>query len=146
MTASRPPRKTFEAIVALQCSACQCGKLRGRKAPVDCAGRAPEPGPPREGASLPEEDDVLMYIVAIGWLYVVLMMAITEHTVVAGVATFVFYGLGPVAILVYIMGTPGRRRRRKAEEAKAEKAAAADAADAAAPADTPAGAAQAPRE
>ena len=62
-----------------------------------------------------------MYIVAIGWLYVVLMMAITEHTVVAGVATFVFYGLFPVAILVYIMGTPGRRRRRKAEEARPAK-------------------------
>jgi hypothetical protein len=59
-----------------------------------------------------------MYIVAIGWLYVVLMMAITEHTVVAGVATFVFYGLFPVAILLYIMGTPGRLRRRKAEEAR----------------------------
>lgn len=59
-----------------------------------------------------------MYIVAIGWLYVVLMMAITEHTVVAGVATFVFYGLFPVAILMYIMGTPGRLRRRKAEEAR----------------------------
>ncbi|MGO4328435.1 hypothetical protein AB4Z48_17275 [Cupriavidus sp. 2TAF22] len=64
-----------------------------------------------------------MYIVAIGWIYVVLMMAITEHTVVAGVATFVFYGLGPVAILMYIMGTPGRRRRRKAEEARQEQAA-----------------------
>ncbi|KJK17791.1 membrane protein [Burkholderiaceae bacterium 16] len=62
-----------------------------------------------------------MYIVAIGWLYVVLMMAITEHTVVAGVATFVFYGLFPVAILVYIMGTPGRRRRRKTEEARQAK-------------------------
>ncbi|MDF3837960.1 hypothetical protein P3W85_34260 [Cupriavidus basilensis] len=59
-----------------------------------------------------------MYIVAIGWLYVVLMMAITEHTAVAGVATFVFYGLAPVALVVYIMGTPGRRRRRKAEEAR----------------------------
>ncbi|GAB7548636.1 hypothetical protein CS8_083310 [Cupriavidus sp. 8B] len=65
-----------------------------------------------------EKDEILMYIVAIGWLYVVLMMAITEHTVVAGLATFVFYGLFPVAILVYIMGTPGRMRRRKAEEAR----------------------------
>lgn len=58
-----------------------------------------------------------MYIVAIGWLYVVLMMAITETTVVAGVATFLFYGLMPVSIVMYIMGTPGRRRRRKAREA-----------------------------
>ncbi|BDB23909.1 hypothetical protein CTP10_R12510 [Cupriavidus sp. P-10] len=60
-----------------------------------------------------------MYIVAIGWLYVALMMAITEHTVVAGVATFVFYGLAPVALVLYIMGTPARRRRK----AQAERAA-----------------------
>ncbi|WP_444633783.1 hypothetical protein [Cupriavidus oxalaticus] len=59
-----------------------------------------------------------MYIVAIGWLYVALMMAITEHTVVAGVATFVFYGLAPVALVLYIMGTPARRRRK----AQAERA------------------------
>jgi len=58
-----------------------------------------------------------MYIVAIGWLYVALMMAITEHNIVAGVATFVFYGLGPVALLLYILGTPARRRRRRAREA-----------------------------
>ncbi|MBF6989723.1 MULTISPECIES: hypothetical protein [Cupriavidus] len=60
-----------------------------------------------------------MYIVAIGWLYVALMMAITEHTVVAGVATFVFYGLAPVALVLYILGTPARRRRK----AQAERAA-----------------------
>ena len=59
-----------------------------------------------------------MYIVAIGWLYVALMMAITETSVVAGVATFLLYGLAPVSIVVYIMGTPGRRRRRKAREAQ----------------------------
>ncbi len=58
-----------------------------------------------------------MYIVAIGWLYVVLMMSITETSAVAGVATFLFYGLAPVSIVMYIMGTPGRRRRRKAREA-----------------------------
>ncbi|AOY93732.1 hypothetical protein BKK79_19430 [Cupriavidus sp. USMAA2-4] len=57
-----------------------------------------------------------MYIVAIGWLYVALMMAITEHNVVAGVATFVLYGLGPVALLLYILGTPARRRRRRSRE------------------------------
>ncbi|PLP99938.1 hypothetical protein [Cupriavidus pauculus] len=59
-----------------------------------------------------------MYIVAIGWLYVALMMAITETSVLAGVATFLLYGLAPVSIVMYIMGTPGRRRRRKAEEAR----------------------------
>ncbi|WP_427313190.1 hypothetical protein [Cupriavidus sp. H39] len=61
-----------------------------------------------------------MYIVAIGWLYVALMMAITEHNVVAGVATFVMYGVAPVALVLYIMGTPGRRRRKaEAERAQA---------------------------
>ena len=59
-----------------------------------------------------------MYIVAIGWLYVALMMAITETNVVAGVTTFLLYGLGPVAIVMYIMATPGRRRRRKDREAQ----------------------------
>lgn len=62
-----------------------------------------------------------MYIVAIGWLYVALMMAITETSVVAGAATFLFYGLAPVALVLYILGTPGRRRRRKAEEARADQ-------------------------
>ncbi|WP_404993146.1 hypothetical protein [Cupriavidus pauculus] len=65
-----------------------------------------------------------MYIVAIGWLYVAMMMAITEANIVAGAATFVFYGLVPVSILMYIMGTPGRRRRRKAAEAREQAAAA----------------------
>ncbi|SOY58242.1 hypothetical protein [Cupriavidus taiwanensis] len=61
-----------------------------------------------------------MYIVAIGWLYVALMMAITEHNVVAGVATFLMYGVAPVALVLYIMGTPGRRRRKaEAERAQA---------------------------
>lgn len=53
-----------------------------------------------------------MYIVAIAWLYVTLMMAITEPTIVAGVLTFVFYGLLPCALLLWIIGTPQRRRNR----------------------------------
>ncbi|WP_454763709.1 hypothetical protein [Cupriavidus campinensis] len=63
-----------------------------------------------------------MYIVAIGWLYVAMMMAITETSLVAGVATFLFYGLAPVSILLYIMGTPGRRRKRQAREAAERQA------------------------
>lgn len=65
-----------------------------------------------------------MYIVAIAWLYVALMMAISEHTVVAGVLTFLGYGVAPVALILYILGTPARKRRRKAREA-AEAAASA---------------------
>ncbi|MFS8977665.1 hypothetical protein PO002_24700 [Cupriavidus necator] len=75
-----------------------------------------------------------MYIVAIGWLYVALMMAITEHNVVAGVATFLMYGMAPVALVLYIMGTPGRRRRKaQAERAQAAAVAATKASDAAPP-------------
>ena len=52
-----------------------------------------------------------MYIVAIGWLWVVLMMALTETSVTAGILTFLFYGLAPLAILLWLLGTPARRRR-----------------------------------
>ena len=54
-----------------------------------------------------------MHIVAIGWLYVTLMMAITEKSVTAGVLTFVFYGLGPCALLVWLGGSRSRHRSAK---------------------------------
>ncbi|MCY7316301.1 MAG: hypothetical protein LH480_11945 [Rubrivivax sp.] len=62
-----------------------------------------------------------MYLVAIAWIYVVLMMAVAEAissqgTVLGAVFTFLLYGLVPLAIVMYIMGTPGRRRRHKALE------------------------------
>lgn len=59
----------------------------------------------------------MLHIVAIGWLWVAFMMAITERSIVAGVMTFVFYGLIPCAILIYLLATPARRRRaRKAAQ------------------------------
>lgn len=58
-----------------------------------------------------------MYIIAIAWLYVTVLMAATETSWVAGVMTFLFYGLLPVSILLYLMGTPERRRRRLRQEA-----------------------------
>lgn len=79
-----------------------------------------------------------MYLVAIGWMYVVLMMAVVEAlspvgTVLGALITFVFYGLLPVSIIVYIMGTPGRKRARRqaeqAEQAELEASAAADPAE-----------------
>lgn len=54
-----------------------------------------------------------MHIVAIGWLYVTLMMAITEKNLTAGVLTFLFYGLAPCALFLWLAGT--RRRRRAAK-------------------------------
>ncbi|MES2832220.1 MAG: hypothetical protein V4695_09525 [Pseudomonadota bacterium] len=53
-----------------------------------------------------------MYIVAIGWMYVILMMAITEESVVAGVMTFLLYGLLPLTVILYLGGTSRRKRRR----------------------------------
>lgn len=63
-----------------------------------------------------------MYLVAIGWLYVALMMAVveatsTQGTVLGALFTFVLYGLGPVALVLYLLGTPVRRKKRRADEA-----------------------------
>lgn len=65
-----------------------------------------------------------MYIVPIAWLYVALMMAVAEATgsggtVLGAVMTFLLYGLGPVALVLYLMGSPMRRRAIKAQEAQA---------------------------
>jgi hypothetical protein len=57
-----------------------------------------------------------MYIVVIAWLYVVVLMAILEKSVIGGVMTFTFYGLVPLSILLYVTGTPKRWRRKKQAE------------------------------
>ncbi len=57
-----------------------------------------------------------MYIIAIAWIYVVFMMAITETTAIAGIMTFLLYGVLPLSIIVYVMGTGGRKRKRRAQE------------------------------
>ena len=54
-----------------------------------------------------------MHIVLIAWLYVTLMMALTEKTITAAVLTLVFYGLLPCAILLWLAGTASRHRARK---------------------------------
>lgn len=62
-----------------------------------------------------------MYIVPIGWMYVVTLMAATETNFVAGLVTFLFYGLLPCAVLVYLMGAKSRRIKRQAlEQAESE--------------------------
>jgi len=73
-----------------------------------------------------------MHIVAIGWIYVALMMAVAEATsttgtVLAAFFTFVLYGVAPVSLVLYLMGTPGRKRAIRSREAaeRRERAAAA---------------------
>lgn len=58
-----------------------------------------------------------MYIIAIGWLYVILMMAITAKSFAAGLFTFLAYGLAPVALVLWLMGSPIRKKRRKLRDA-----------------------------
>ena len=57
-----------------------------------------------------------MYIIAIAWLYVTVLMAATKANITAGVLTFVFYGLLPCALFIWIIGTPQRRRTKLAKE------------------------------
>jgi mannose/fructose/N-acetylgalactosamine-specific phosphotransferase system component IID len=62
-----------------------------------------------------------MYIVAIAWMYVALMMAVAEATntngtVLGAIVTLILYGLLPVALVVYLMRSPGRKRAIKEKE------------------------------
>ena len=64
-----------------------------------------------------------MYIVAIAWMYVALMMAVAEATntngtVLGAIVTFILYGLLPIALVVYLMRSPGRKRAMKEKEAQ----------------------------
>lgn len=79
-----------------------------------------------------------MYLVAIAWLYVALMMALAEATssqgsILGALFTFVLYGLLPLAILMYLMGTPARRAARRRAEAAEASSQQADRGDHAAP-------------
>ena len=64
-----------------------------------------------------------MYIVPIAWIYVALMMSVAEATnsngtVLGAIFTFILYGLLPVGIVVYLMGTPGRKRLIRERETR----------------------------
>ncbi|MCE4536191.1 hypothetical protein LXT12_02830 [Pelomonas sp. P7] len=66
-----------------------------------------------------------MYLVAIAWAYVALMMAAAEAlspqgTLFGAFVTLMLYGVLPLGLLLYILGTPGRRRRRRAADASAQ--------------------------
>ena len=70
-----------------------------------------------------------MYLIVIAWLYVTLLMALaeafsTQGSVLGAIITFVFYGLLPMALVVYLMGTPLRRKaiRRQEEQDRQEAA------------------------
>jgi hypothetical protein len=62
-----------------------------------------------------------MYIVAIGWLYVTLLVAVNEPSAAAGVVSFLFYGLLPCSLLLWLGGTKARRQRRAHRESLADQ-------------------------
>lgn len=68
-----------------------------------------------------------MYLIVIAWFYVTAMMAVAEASspqgsILGAIVTFSLYGMLPIAILIYIFGTPERKRKlaiRKAAEQRA---------------------------
>jgi len=72
-----------------------------------------------------------MHLVALAWIYVVLMMAVVESlspdgTVLGAVFTFVLYGVLPLSIVLYVMASPMRRRARQRALARQQAVSAAD--------------------
>ena len=57
-----------------------------------------------------------MYIIAIGWLYVTVLIAANEPSIVAGVISFLFYGLVPCSLLLWISASKVRRQRKPYQE------------------------------
>jgi hypothetical protein len=62
-----------------------------------------------------------MVLIVVGWLYVALMMAVAEAnhpngTLLGAVFTFLLYGVGPAALIVYLLGRKSRRIARERRE------------------------------
>ena len=78
------------------------------------------------------------WLIAVAWIYVALLMALAEGTSPQGswlgaAITFLMYGVGPLALVTYLLGAPARRkaiRARERAEWEAAQRAHADAAEA----------------
>ena len=62
-----------------------------------------------------------MHIVAVAWIFVVVLMASaeavsTQGSLLGAFFTLLLYGALPLTIVLYVMGTPARRRARHASE------------------------------
>jgi hypothetical protein len=65
-----------------------------------------------------------MYLMAIAWMYVVVLMALAEGLAPGGTwlgaaMTLLLYGLVPGSIALYLVGTPSRRAARRRAAASA---------------------------
>ena len=67
-----------------------------------------------------------MHIVAVAWIFVVLLMTVaeassTQGTLLGAFFTLVLYGALPLSVVLYLMGTPARKRARRAAEQAADQ-------------------------
>lgn len=62
-----------------------------------------------------------MHIIAIAWLWVVLMLAITQKSLIAGGALFLALGVGPVALYAALAVRRLRARRGAARASVVEE-------------------------
>ena len=66
------------------------------------------------------ESEPVMIIVAIGWLYVVMMIAAVSDTLLIGVLRLLFLGVLPVGLLLWIKLKSFRARAEAAQEENSE--------------------------
>ena len=62
-----------------------------------------------------------MYIIAIAWLYVTLLVAATTGSLFTGVISFLLYGLLPSALILWMGGSKVRRQRNAYRESLANQ-------------------------
>ncbi|MBS1139091.1 MAG: hypothetical protein H6R13_544 [Proteobacteria bacterium] len=60
-------------------------------------------------------------IIVIGWLYVTVLVAANEPTILSGIISFLFYGALPCGIILYLSGSRIRRQRKRFREMMAER-------------------------
>ena len=68
-----------------------------------------------------------MHIVVIAWLYVTVLMALAESSLVAGILPLLFYGVVPIALLLRLFGGPVRRRAARLSQDASRTTSGADA-------------------
>ena len=60
-----------------------------------------------------------MYIILTGWLYVTVLLAINETSIIAGIVSFLVYGLIPGSLFWWVLG--GRRHKKEDAKRTAER-------------------------
>jgi hypothetical protein len=63
----------------------------------------------------------MLYLIAAAWMFVVVLMSAAEGISPEGswlgaFVTLLIYGLLPLALLLYLLGTPMRRKARRQKE------------------------------